>query len=38
MDKWMDKEEMVLISIDTMEYYSAKKGINAAICDNTDGP
>ena len=34
----MDKEEMVLISIDTMEYYSAKKKrINAAICDTWMG-
>ena len=37
-DRWMDKEDMVHICINTMEYYSAIKEWNNAICSNMDGP
>ena len=33
---WMDKEDVVCIY--TMEYYSATKKWNPAICSNVDGP
>ena len=35
-DRWMDKENVV--HTDTMEYYSATKKWNNAICSNVDGP
>ena len=34
-DRWMDKEDVKYMH--TMEYYSARKKWNIAICNNMDG-